>query len=353
MEEKNYTIKDIAKLAGVSAGTVDRVMHNRGEVSEASKMKVQKVLDEINYQPNMFAIGLAAKKKYSIYCIIPFYIKDDYWYSVAQGIEKAASELKSFNVKTEFIFYNYSTKDSYLDAQQKLLLQAPDAVLIAPNFRSETLSFTTQLNEAHIPFAFIDVNIEGVNALEYIGQDSYQSGYIAAKILMREYKEGQELVLFLSNDKENPSEFQMQRRLEGFMKYLNHNYSNLKIHDAILNRDDYEVNRRMLAKFFENHPKANIGVVFNSRVYQVGHFLKDSGIRMEGLIGYDLLPQNVELLKSGIVTYLIGQRPGLQGYCAVKALADKIVFKKEVEPVKYMPIDVLMNDNIDYYFEFI
>ena len=65
MEDQNYTIKDIARMAGVSAGTVDRVLHNRGDVSPKSKAKVQKVLDEIHYQPNVFAIGLAAKKKYS------------------------------------------------------------------------------------------------------------------------------------------------------------------------------------------------------------------------------------------------------------------------------------------------
>lgn len=62
MEDQNYTIKDIARMAGVSAGTVDRVLHNRGDVSPKSKAKVQKVLDEIHYQPNVFAIGLAAKK---------------------------------------------------------------------------------------------------------------------------------------------------------------------------------------------------------------------------------------------------------------------------------------------------
>ena len=61
-------------MAGVSAGTVDRVLHNRGDVSVSSREKVQKVLDEIDYHPNMFAIGLAAKKRYHIVCIIPYYI---------------------------------------------------------------------------------------------------------------------------------------------------------------------------------------------------------------------------------------------------------------------------------------
>ena len=78
MEDQNYTIKDIARMAGVSAGTVDRVLHNRGDVSPQSKAKVQKVLDEIHYQPNVFAIGLAAKKKYSFVCLIPYYIAVSY-----------------------------------------------------------------------------------------------------------------------------------------------------------------------------------------------------------------------------------------------------------------------------------
>lgn len=88
MEDQNYTIKDIARMAGVSAGTVDRVLHNRGDVSPQSKAKVQKVLDEIHYQPNVFAIGLAAKKKYSFVCLIPYYIEHDYWHSVVGGIER-------------------------------------------------------------------------------------------------------------------------------------------------------------------------------------------------------------------------------------------------------------------------
>ena len=50
----SYTHLDVYKRQ------VDRVMHNRGEVSEATLKKVQKVLKEIDYHPNMFAIGLAA-----------------------------------------------------------------------------------------------------------------------------------------------------------------------------------------------------------------------------------------------------------------------------------------------------
>lgn len=355
MDDQNYTIKDIARMAGVSAGTVDRVLHSRGDVSPKSKVKVQKVLDEIHYQPNVFAIGLAAKKKYFIICLIPYYIEHDYWHSVVGGIERARQELRPFNVSVSYLCYKHGDEDSYQQACRSIENSNVDAVLIAPNFRDETLALTAYLQEKKLTYAFVDFNMEEMNALTYIGQDSYKSGYIAAKILMRNYCVGeeQELVLFLSNSKDNPAEIQMHRRLEGFMSFITEEYMNLPIHEVVLNKNCQENDDVALDDFFQNHPKATLGVVFNSRVYQLGEYLRNAGRSMKGLIGYDLLKANVDLLKSGDVHYLIGQRPGLQGYCAVKALCDHVVFKKPVDPMKYMPIDILMKENIDFYFEFV
>lgn len=353
MEDQNYTIKDIAYMAGVSAGTVDRVLHDRGDVSQKSREKVQKVLNEINYQPNVFAIGLAARKKYAFICLIPYYIENDYWHSVVAGIERAHQELRPFNVRVNYLYYTHGDKLMYQKACRIIMESEVDAVLIAPNFREDTLTLIHILKEKHIPYAFIDFNIEEAEALTYIGQDSNMSGYIAAKILMRNYSEGHELALFLSNSKNNPAEIQMQRRLEGFMKFIAEEYNGLTIHDVILNTTDELGNREVLEKFFRMHPKVTLGIVFNSRVYQLGNFLKDTSRHMKGLVGYDLLKANVDLLKSGDISHLIGQRPGLQGYCGIKALCDNIVFKKPVIPIKYMSIDILIKENIDFYFEFI
>ncbi len=355
MEDQNYTIKDIARMAGVSAGTVDRVLHNRGDVSSKSKEKVQKVLDEIHYQPNVFAIGLAAKKKYTFVCLIPYYIEHDYWHSVVVGIERAKQELRPFNVSIHYVHYTHGDKTSYKDACNSIEAGGVDAVLIAPNFREETLALVTRLRAKEVAYALIDFNMEEANALTYIGQDSYESGYIAAKLLMRNYSSSktQEIALFLSNNKENPAEIQMQRRLKGFMDYISEECDNPVIHELILNKTDMESNRKVLDEFFNRHSSDILGVVFNSRVYQLGDYLHTAGLKMRGLIGYDLLKANVDLLKSGYIHYLIGQRPGLQGYCGLKALCDSVVFKKTVEPVKYMPIDILIKENIDFYFEFI
>ena len=60
-------IKDIAERAGVSVGTVDRVLHDRPNVSKPAREKVEQALKEMNYQPNMYASALAYNKAYTFY----------------------------------------------------------------------------------------------------------------------------------------------------------------------------------------------------------------------------------------------------------------------------------------------
>ena len=57
------TIKEIAILAGVSRGTVDRVLNNRGSVSADKVKKVQEIAKALNYTPNLAGKTLAVKKK--------------------------------------------------------------------------------------------------------------------------------------------------------------------------------------------------------------------------------------------------------------------------------------------------
>ena len=123
-------------MAGVSAGTVDRVLHNRGDVSRfKARKKSRKVLDEIDYQPNVFAIGLAAKKHYSYSSVlIPYYIEHDYWHAVAAGIDRAAQELRPFNVGVSYLYYRHADKSSYKEACAVLREENADAVLDCPEF---------------------------------------------------------------------------------------------------------------------------------------------------------------------------------------------------------------------------
>ena len=82
-------IKDIAKMADVSVGTVDRVIHGRSGVSESSRKRVEEILKQLDYQPNMYASALASNKKYAFACLLPLHEKGEYWTDVETGIHNA------------------------------------------------------------------------------------------------------------------------------------------------------------------------------------------------------------------------------------------------------------------------
>ena len=84
MNEK-IRIKDIAERAGVSVGTVDRVLHDRPNVSKPAREKVERALKEMNYQPNVYASALAYNRTYKFALLIPKHESEAYWEEVEQG----------------------------------------------------------------------------------------------------------------------------------------------------------------------------------------------------------------------------------------------------------------------------
>ncbi len=108
MEETNQKIriKDIAVLAGVSEGTVDRVLHNRGDVSVKSREAVTKVLEEMNYSPNLFARSLASKKQYRFVCLFPEFQSGNYWEEIDKGFDMAGLDFIHHNVRIEKLYFN-------------------------------------------------------------------------------------------------------------------------------------------------------------------------------------------------------------------------------------------------------
>jgi hypothetical protein len=86
-------IKDIAVLANVSAGTVDRVIHNRGGVAPESKKRIEEILNRLNFKPNKMARVLAIKKDHKLVVLLPEAVPGDYWWDIITGIRRAEEEV--------------------------------------------------------------------------------------------------------------------------------------------------------------------------------------------------------------------------------------------------------------------
>lgn len=340
-------------MAGVSEGTVDRVLHNRGEVSEKSKEAVLKVMEEINYSPNLLARSLASKKHYRFSCLIPSFQPGDYWEFIENALIQAGNDFLQYNIHIDIHYFNQFDSENFVGMTQKLLQLKPDALVVAPIFRNETLEFTRELLKLQIPFSFIDSLIKEADFTTYYGQNSFQSGFVAAKLLLNDLPTDSE-VLVVRTKRQGAISNQIKARYDGFMQYFNqyslHKKMNL-VYTEINDSDD-EANLNLIRSTFEAHPGINSAITFNSKVYQLANYLQQHEYSSIRLIGYDLLEKNVEYLKQDMVSFLIAQSPGKQAYYTVRDLCTKLILKQEVNRVNFVPIDILMKENINDYINF-
>ncbi len=345
-------IKDIARLSGVSVGTVDRVLHNRGEVAEGTRKNVMKIIDQLNYKPNLFARTLALKRPYKIATLIPDFRSDNkYWMMPYKGILKAVEELKDFNTEIETFHFNQFDKEYYIKQFHSLFDYKPDGAVIVPSFFPfETANLIKELNIFEIPYIFIDSTVENANNLCFIGQNTYQSGYLAGKILNYGLK-GQGDILIIKIANQNIFSNALITRVNGFKSFFkdNDNYSSTKIIEIeVLEISKYNL-KLNLEKYINTNSAVKGIYVPNSKVFLVAEFLEKNNIKGNILVGHDLLDESIKYLNSGIIDFLNAQNPEEQGYKAIINLFNYLALQREINKVHYFPLDIITKENFQFY----
>lgn len=349
MAEK-IRIKDIAVRAGVSVGTVDRVLHKRPNVSASALKRVEKALKEMNYQPNVYASALAYNKNYTFYCLIPKHASEAYWEEIEMGAQRAVEHRRDFSIDLEIMYYSRLNPKSFVDTYQKCLEQNPDGVILVPTTLDLTRQFTDELHERNIPFILLDSHMPSLQPLSFYGQDSIQSGKFAARMLMLIAEKEPAIMLMKQAKDGQVASRQQENREVGFRYYMEEHFPEVKILEVNLPLD--EERKRydgILDQFFNAHPEVHHCIALNSKAHIVGEFLLKTKRKGVKIMGYDMVHKNADCLRSGSISFLITQHAYQQGFFSVDSLFRAIVLKKKVEPINYMPIDLITEENIDFY----
>ncbi|MGQ7947277.1 substrate-binding domain-containing protein [Flavobacterium sp. WC2509] len=343
--EKIYTIKDIAELANVSKGTVDRVLHNRGKVSKIALDKVNEVLRTIDYKPNLIARNLKNTKIHLICVLLPSPENDLYWQPCLDGIAEAKEEFKSFNVSIKTYFFDPTSISSFTTANEAILKTSPDAVLLVPLFFKESLDIIENYNALGITSITFNNYLKSDSIKNFVGQDLFQSGRVAARLLDLLVKKGQIAIIHIDEDYENA--VHMQEKEKGFKNYFKHLDNNdFEIITFKLEHLDF---KNKLTNFLNEH--SNLAGIFvtTSKAYQVAEITSEMNKNKISIIGYDLLASNVEFMNNNAIDFLIHQNPKRQAYLGTTSLIDYFIFDKEIPRLKILPIDIINSENATNY----
>lgn len=348
MNTKNIRIKDIAQLAGVSVGTVDRVLHNRGRVSEEALKKVLSVLEQIDYKPNLIARTLGSNKTYRIAALIPNPDQDPYWASSKSGINLAEAEWLRYGVKVEPYFFNLYDKTSFKQVAIEVSQAQPDGILIAPIFYHEALPFFEVFRSNGIPYVLFNTNIEEAEAISFIGQNLYQSGRVGAELMhfVQEEKAGVLTVLHINEDLGNS--VHLAEKEKGFREYFEKRKDHqFEIHT--LNLHDAAAIEMQLTEHISEKQSKGIFVTTSKGTYLIASLLEKLNKNDVRLVGYDMLQENIRFMKKGIVDFLINQNPKRQAFLGISHLVGHLILKKEAPVQELLPLEIISKENLDSY----
>jgi len=156
------TVHEIAELAGVSIGTVDRVLHKRGRVSAATRARVEEIIEKYQFTPNPIARQLKRNRPYRFCALLPRRDQDaGYWGQIILGIERAAGEIKSLGVETEIFEFDRYDPATFEQVSDLVSTRKPEGLLFAPIKPKRTKPFIERIRKEKIPFVFVDTDIPG------------------------------------------------------------------------------------------------------------------------------------------------------------------------------------------------
>ncbi|MDO4615488.1 MAG: LacI family DNA-binding transcriptional regulator [Lachnospiraceae bacterium] len=171
------TIEDIASIVGCSVGTVSRAINNRKGVSEKTRLKILKIMDDVGYQPNAVAQSLSKSKTNTIALLIPEF-SHEFLGKMAQAIE---AELSAKGYRT--LLFN-THWDPAVERRMLIAAQAQrvDGIILKPSLNSVDFMKDISTPTVLVSHTFGD-------DLSYVDIENEKAGFMAAEYLIqRGYK---------------------------------------------------------------------------------------------------------------------------------------------------------------------
>ncbi|SUV11093.1 LacI family transcriptional regulator [Priestia megaterium] len=163
------TIKDIARVAGVSVTTVSRALNGYSDVNEKTRQKIAAVARELNYSPNTLARGLVMQKSKTIGLLVSGIsresVKDNFTFEVLCGVNERASTLGY-----DLILFNTNTMMQREKTYTQLCRERRVDGAIIQGIKKEDL-YLKEVVESDIPCVLVDIPVHS-NSVGYVTTDN-------------------------------------------------------------------------------------------------------------------------------------------------------------------------------------
>lgn len=338
------TIKQIAQLANVSRGTVDKVLNHRPGVKEETKSKVLQIAKELGYQPNYLGKALVQIKNPVKIGIILTPDYNPFIQEMLKGIQHAKEEFSAFGIEIQIKMPISLEPAEQINILNDLERDKVNGIAIFPIDDSAVFQKVNQLIDNGVAVITFNSQVQGIRDFCFVGQDHEKGGRTAAGLMCKLLPEGGQVGIIISSYHLSCH----QDRLQGFSDKLKEAASFIEIIDIQENQDKKEDAFRITLEYLNLYPNLKGIYITSGGVAGIGSALSllDKN-RQIIVICHDLVPDTLELLKNDTVDFALGQNPQLQGYQLVKILFDYHIRKQSPASNHFeIPITIATKDTI-------
>ena len=303
------TIKEIAALAGVSRGTVDRVLNNRGSVNPATAEKINEIAKALDYKPNKAGLALAAQKKKIKLVVILLSTDNPFFADVLKGVNEKASDLAGYNC-TVLVKQIPINVDAQLGAIDELLREDVNGIALAPQNDDRIRIRINELSEQGIPVVTLNTDIENSMRIAYVGSNYTRSGRTAAGLL-RLMTHGDVRIGIITGSSDILCHTE---RIAGFTDALKPYQEHMHIISIKETQDDEIASYEQTARLLNEHPEINALFFAAGGVYGGCRAIASLGLAGKlCVVAFDKAETTQQFLRDGVLSAVICQQPRIQG----------------------------------------
>jgi LacI family transcriptional regulator len=345
---KKIGVRELAKLANVSLGTVDRALHGRKEVNEKTRQRILKIAEKHGYSPNLTARALSVgRANIRVGVCIPREIH--YFYDqLRDGIFDEARHFE--HVGVDILYRPVDTLASKSTGTIKRLLDSDiRALILTPGNPAEVAPVIEEAErERNVRVVCVATDDSQSSRSTSISVDPYLNGALAAELMAKFVQKGSEIAVVtgMVTTEDNG------RKVAGFSEGFANECVGGKIVEVIEGHENEEETFDKCTRLLRAYPK--LAGVYVSTVncipvcHAIEHRKRTGTVRV---IATDLFAEAVPYFFNGVVSASIYQNPYRQGQTAVRLIVDHILHGAPFPPVKYLNPAIALKSNLSLFRE--
>lgn len=338
------TMKEIAAIAGISVGTVERALNNKPGVSAKTRERVLDIANSLHYKPNRIGRALVNRNKGIRYGVILEPVSNPFFQDIKTGIDEMKTELEEVGISTDVFCMNTHREGEMLELLQYLHECKVSGIVVnvldSPAIRHQIHA----MRQDGIRIVTCSSDLTNHDRDCFVGFQHEKSGRVAAELLSKFNADKGNFLVIIGFD----SLTSHMQRLSGFRAKLSESYPESSIADVIEISENDEVAMASTLHQLEIHPEINGIFVTSYGIRGVIQAVLRKGREKDiRIICYDKSDLTISYMQNGVLDALIYQSPVDQGKMALSMLNEYVTNPSESLPQEYTTdISILLCENL-------